>query len=489
MKKIILFLLIASTLVISSITLNAQAIPTDSLYLGQTPPGKIPQIFAPGIISRAGRVEYGISISSDGKEMLFATGEWPDKRTLLMEYKNNKWNGPDTISFSKTRSAEEAIFSPDGKRVYYYAYNAPNSFGAADLCYSEKVDSVWSEPINLGSSLNTREDEYHPCVVADGSIYFENTVGQIFYAKYENGAFLPRVKLHSMFNESVAYGNPFVSPDESYFIFNSTRKGGFGNNDLYISYKKNDGTWTNPKNLGSKINTSSDENGNEITRDGLYMTYVSNNDIYWVSTSFIDSLRHTNFSPYLKSQIQNQKGTVDSLFSFQMSDSIFYDDDNDLLTYSAKLSNGNPLPSWLSFDSTKRIFSGIPPTSGWVNISVTATDPSKASASCTFLIANSKPVDTDESVAQVPKDWRLMQNYPNPFNPTTTIEFAISKTGRYTLSLFNMLGELVQNVSDKEYQAGYYKETVNATGLTSGMYIYRLTGDNVNLIRKMVLLR
>lgn len=99
----ILFLLFGSIV-------SSQPIPPDSLYLGQTPPGNIPQIFAPGIVSVLGRVEYGISISPNGKEMLFALGNWPDKRTMIIEYKNNQWSSPDTISFSLTRSVEEAIF-------------------------------------------------------------------------------------------------------------------------------------------------------------------------------------------------------------------------------------------------------------------------------------------------------------------------------------------------------------------------------------------
>lgn len=486
-------ILVISTLVISSMLLYAQPIPTDSLYLGQIPPGKTPKIFAPGIISLAGRTEYGISISPDGKEMLFATGIWPNKRTSIIEYKNNRWTNPVTVSFSKTRSAEEAIFSPDGKRVYYYAYNAPNSFGGADLCYSEKVDSVWSEPINLGSPLNTSEDEYHPCVVADGSIYFENSPGQIYYSKYENGTFQPRVKLPSIFNEAVAYGNPYVSPDESYFIFNSTRISGFGNNDLYISYKKNDGTWTNPKNLGNIFNTQSDENGSEITSDGLYMTYVSNNDIYWVSTSFIDSLRHTNYSPYLKYQIPNQKDTVGHLFNFTIPDSTFFDDDpNSTFTFSAKLSNGAPWPSWLNFNSGTGTFSGVPTQAKVfpLMVTVTAKDTANASASGTFGITIvADPVGVEEVNDQLPKELTLFQNYPNPFNPTTTIEFAISKSGRYTLGLYDTLGKLVKEISDKEYEAGYHKETFNATGLASGMYLYQLTGNDVNIIRKMVILR
>ena len=57
------------------------------------------------------------------------------------------------------------------------------------------------------------------------------------------------------------------------------------------------------------------------------------------------------------------------------------------------------------------------------------------------------------------------------------------------MDLYNSIGELVKEISDREYEAGYYKETLNATGLSSGMYLYRLSGNDANLVRKMVILR
>lgn len=88
-----------------------------------------------------------------------------------------------------------------------------------------------------------------------------------------------------------------------------------------------------------------------------------------------------------------------------------------------------------------------------------------------------------------PNKYELAQNFPNPFNPTTVIEFAIPNSGRYTLSIFNVLGELVEVISEKEYKAGYYKETFNAKELSSGIYFYRLMGDQTNIVRKMTLIR
>jgi len=73
---------------------SAQSIPPDSLYLGQTPPGSTPQVFAPGIVSLPGRFEYGITISPAGDEMMFTLGNWPNKRTMIMKYENNHWTLP-----------------------------------------------------------------------------------------------------------------------------------------------------------------------------------------------------------------------------------------------------------------------------------------------------------------------------------------------------------------------------------------------------------
>jgi hypothetical protein len=89
----------------------------------------------------------------------------------------------------------------------------------------------------------------------------------------------------------------------------------------------------------------------------------------------------------------------------------------------------------------------------------------------------------------LPIEFRLEQNYPNPFNPTTTIEFAIAQKGRYTLSVYNLLGQLVSVLINDEYQPGYYKVNFDASMLASGMFVYKLSGNNINVAKKMVLVK
>ncbi|MBW4612884.1 MAG: tandem-95 repeat protein [Desmonostoc vinosum HA7617-LM4] len=111
-----------------------------------------------------------------------------------------------------------------------------------------------------------------------------------------------------------------------------------------------------------------------------------------------------NDTPTLVQAIANQTTLEDGFFSFQIPANTFIDiDANDQLTYSAALANGNPLPSWLSFDSNSLTFSGTPsdPDIGTISIKVTATDTSNASIDDIFNLTvtpvNDPPVAGDDS--------------------------------------------------------------------------------------------
>jgi hypothetical protein len=90
---------------------------------------------------------------------------------------------------------------------------------------------------------------------------------------------------------------------------------------------------------------------------------------------------------------------------------------------------------------------------------------------------------------QVPQNFELGQNYPNPFNPTTEISYTIAKAGNVTLKVYNMLGQYVATLVNGFQPANTYKVNFNASGLSSGMYLYELrTGSSV-MTKKMVLMK
>ncbi len=90
---------------------------------------------------------------------------------------------------------------------------------------------------------------------------------------------------------------------------------------------------------------------------------------------------------------------------------------------------------------------------------------------------------------QIPQDFLLYQNFPNPFNPATTIQFDLPETGKYSLKIYNLLGQEVATLLNGNKSAGRYNVKFNASNLASGIYIYRLFESNFNLSRKMLLMK
>jgi hypothetical protein len=433
--------LFACLMLLCSISIS-QTIPPDSLYFGQTPPGNTPQLFAPGIVSLPGRNEAVITFSPDGSTVFFYIQKYPQPGTpfIMSTTYSAHWPSPDTVPFAAGRSTAEPFLAYNGTRLYMYATNAVNHEGIADLSYSLLQNGVWGDPVSMGDPPNSDSYQYHPCIVGDSSVYFSSNAGHVCRSQYINGLYQSRVILPRPVNYigSPTWGDPYVAPDESYMVIKAIRDGGFGQNDLYIAYRKTDGSWTNPKNLGDVINTPYDETSGDITPDGLYMTYGSNEDLYWVGTVFIDSLKYTNYVPYLKNPIPNQTACVEQFYSYTIPDSTFFDDDgNNTLSFSAGLTNGDPLPSWLTFDSLSCTFHGTPVGVGVLNIKVTATDTAGAN---TF--GNLKLVINLPSLVE-PMSAAGITVSPNPGNGLFRIHLGENLTNAEKFEVSDLCGRVI----------------------------------------------
>jgi len=88
-----------------------------------------------------------------------------------------------------------------------------------------------------------------------------------------------------------------------------------------------------------------------------------------------------------------------------------------------------------------------------------------------------------------PLTFNLEQNYPNPFNPSTNIKYNIPESGIVKLAIYNTLGEEVAVLVDGIVEAGFYEVTFDASNFPSGAYFYRLQSDNLNQVKKMLLLK
>ena len=88
-----------------------------------------------------------------------------------------------------------------------------------------------------------------------------------------------------------------------------------------------------------------------------------------------------------------------------------------------------------------------------------------------------------------PATFSLSQNYPNPFNPATTIKYSVSRATHVTLKVFNALGQEVATLVDRNVPSGIHQAKFDASALSSGLYIYRMTAGSTTETRKMVLLK
>jgi len=93
----------------------------------------------------------------------------------------------------------------------------------------------------------------------------------------------------------------------------------------------------------------------------------------------------------------------------------------------------------------------------------------------------------DES--QQPQQYELHQNYPNPFNPSTTISFYLPQSVDVELSVFDITGRQVATLVDRPMNAGSHTETFDASGLSSGMYFYRIEAGDFQSVQKMMLVK
>ncbi len=97
--------------------------------------------------------------------------------------------------------------------------------------------------------------------------------------------------------------------------------------------------------------------------------------------------------------------------------------------------------------------------------------------------------ETSDAGNTAPVKFSLTQNYPNPFNPSTKIEYAIAKSEKVELKVYDLLGKEIQSLVSEVQGPGSYSVTFHATNLSSGIYFYRLTAGSFTEVKKMTLVK
>jgi hypothetical protein len=102
------------------------------------------------------------------------------------------------------------------------------------------------------------------------------------------------------------------------------------------------------------------------------------------------------------------------------------------------------------------------------------------------------PVDVErenEEDLVIPKEFSLSQNYPNPFNPSTVIKYQLPISSLVILKVYDILGDEVATLANEEKPTGFYEVIFDASRLSSGFYIYKITAGNFVSTKKMILIK
>lgn len=273
-------------------------------YLGQKPPGMIPELFAPGIVSTQKNEHSPAIFSREGDELFWSYYSQGEHVIMHMKQNNGRWGIPEKFVRSNDLKDGNPFFSADWKRLIFHSGRGEKREDGSmdiDFWYVEKENDGWSDVKMLNNPPNSKKWELYGCQARSGNIYFtsklieKSTEFQLFVSRFNGEVWEKAELLPVMFNSSGVNWTPYVSPDESYIIFSSDRGGkgdGYNGCDLYISHKNSENEWMEPVNMGESINTDKIERFPWVSPDGKYMFFVRGfGDVYWVDARVIDDLK------------------------------------------------------------------------------------------------------------------------------------------------------------------------------------------------------
>jgi len=228
---------------------------------------------------------------------------------MVMENENGRWTTPQIAPFSEEHFSFNPVFSPDGGRLYFISNRPLGKNGKAqgfNNWYVERQGAGWSEPKHHGPVVNSNDD-WGASITREGTLYFasgrEGSMGatDIFRSRLVDGQYAEPENLGECVNTKAREIYPFVASDESYLLFISNRSAGeYGGIDqyfdIYVSFRKQDGSWTGAKKMGKGVNSKAFETTPVVSPDGKYLFFVSQRDtdvgnVYWVDARIIEDMK------------------------------------------------------------------------------------------------------------------------------------------------------------------------------------------------------
>ncbi len=261
-----------------------------ALFFGRVPPGTIPEVFGPGVISGSGQRLHGAVVFSPDLREVY----WPvvPPRILTVRCVGTEWSDPRPGPFP-SGNIQAVSIAPDGGRVFFQA-SLPGGQGSLDIWYLQRSDTGWVGPYNLGPPVNTDRLESQPSVAADGTLYF---TGFLPGVTFERGVYRAEPTGHG-YAEPVLLGptingpfidyTPFIDPQHRFLVFASSRPSASEDSlHLRVSFRSRDGTFGVARNLSEALRLERAARFPSLSPDGRYLFFQAGDSAYWVEAGVI----------------------------------------------------------------------------------------------------------------------------------------------------------------------------------------------------------
>jgi len=238
--------------------------------------------------------DYWPSLTADEKTLMFTVqlpvnGGKGRQEDFFVTRKNDDGTWSPSMNVGPPLNTEDNEgaqgVSSDGRFLFYTACNRKEDFGSCDIYFSEKIGNKWTTPQNIGPPISTEHWESNPAPSSDGRLLFfasggreDSRGGRDLYMSTRNidGTWSEPENLGDSINTKNNEYAPFFHPDGKTLYFSSDGWLGMGGQDIFYSKRKDDGTWSTPKNIGYPINTYADDFGLIVNARGNFAYYSSN---------------------------------------------------------------------------------------------------------------------------------------------------------------------------------------------------------------------
>lgn len=231
--------------------------------------------------------EYLPSLTADEKYLVY-TKRTQGQEDLFYSIKDSSglWSPGQPLEINTPDNEGAQTISADGKLIVFTACNRKDGSGGCDLYFTERIRQKWSTPKNMGKPINTSSWESQPSLSANGTaLYFASTRpggsgGSDIWVTFrqKDQSWSTPLPLDTTINTSSDDQSPFIHADNKTLYFMSKGHRGMGEFDLFMAKKNNDGKWSTPINLGYPINTPANEGALVISLDAKTAFFDSDKD-------------------------------------------------------------------------------------------------------------------------------------------------------------------------------------------------------------------